>query len=106
MAWLILILAGLFEIGWALGLKVSEGFTRPVPTTWTIIAMIVSFALLGVAMKTIPASTAYGVWVGIGTVGTVILGAIFLDEPASVPRFVFTALIIVGVVGLKLTTTS
>lgn len=104
MAWLILILAGMFEIAWAIGLKFTDGFSRPIPTLATLVAMAISFGLLGVAMKTLPVSTAYGVWVGIGTVGTVILGALLLGEPTSVWRFVFLALIVIGIVGLKLTT--
>lgn len=104
MAWLILVVAGLFEIGWAIGLKYTEGFTRLMPTIWTIGAMVISFLLLGVAMKTLPAGTAYGVWVGIGTVGTVMLGALLLGEPASATRFLFVLLIIIGIAGLKATT--
>ncbi|OYP36349.1 quaternary ammonium compound efflux SMR transporter SugE [Rhodopirellula sp. MGV] len=103
MAWLLLVLAGLFEIVWAVGLKLSDGFSRPIPSLWTIAAMLISFSLLGVSMKTLPVGTAYGVWVGIGTVGTVIVGAIMFGEPASVLRMVFVVLIVIGIVGLKLT---
>ena len=102
MAWAILVLAGLFEVGWAIGLKYTEGFTRLGPSIWTVLAMIVSLWLLGIAMKTLPVGTAYGIWVGIGAVGTVILGIVLLKEPASIPRLVSVALIVAGIVGLKL----
>ena len=102
MNWAILIIAGLLEVGWAIGLKYTEGFTRLWPTVGTVASMILSLWLLGVAMKTIPLGTAYGVWVGIGAVGTVILGIVLLKEPASVPRLVSVALIVAGIVGLKL----
>ena len=104
MAWLILVLAGLFEVGWAIGLKYTEGFTRLWPTIWTVLAMIVSLGLLGIAMKSLPVGTAYSIWVGVGTVGTVILGVVLLGEPANAGRLVSVALIIVGIVGLKLAT--
>ncbi len=102
MAWLIVIVAGLFEIGWAIGLKYTDGFTRLWPTIGTAASMIVSLGLLGVAMKTLPVGTAYAVWVGVGAVGTVILGIVLLDEPANVARMISVALIIAGIVGLKL----
>ena len=104
MAWLILVLAGLFEVGWAIGLKYTEGFTRLWPTIWTVLAMIISLGLLGIAMKSLPVGTAYSIWVGVGTVGTVILGIVLLGEPANAGRLVSVALIIVGIVGLKLAT--
>jgi quaternary ammonium compound-resistance protein SugE len=102
MAWIVLFIAGLFETGWAIGLKYSEGFTRPWPTTWTILAMIVSLWLLGIAMKSLPVGTAYSVWVGIGAVGTVILGIVLFKEPAHAARMISVALIIAGIIGLKL----
>lgn len=104
MAWLILILAGIFEIGWAIGLKYTEGFTRVWPTVGTIAAMAISLALLGIAMKSLPVGTAYAVWVGVGTVGTVILGIVLLGEPANAMRLASVALIVLGIVGLKLAT--
>jgi quaternary ammonium compound-resistance protein SugE len=104
MAWVILVIAGLFEVGWAIGLKYTEGFTRFWPTAWTVVAMIVSLWLLGIAMKTLPVGTAYAVWVGVGSVGTVILGIVLLDEPAHAARLVSVALIIAGIIGLKLAT--
>ena len=104
MSWTILIIAGLFEVGWAIGLKYTEGFTRLWPTVGTVASMIISLWLLGIAMKTLPVGTAYGVWVGIGAVGTVILGIVLLKEPASMPRLVSVALIVAGIVGLKLST--
>ena len=102
MPWMILVLAGLFEVGWAVGLKYSEGFTRPGPTVWTVAAMAVSLWLLGVAMKDLPMGTAYSVWVGVGAVGTVILGIVLLDEPANAGRLISIGLILAGIIGLKL----
>jgi quaternary ammonium compound-resistance protein SugE len=102
MSWLLLILAGLFEIGWGIGLKYTEGFTRLWPSIGTALAMVVSLALLGVAMKSLPVGTAYAVWVGVGAVGTVILGIVLFGEPANTLRLVSVALIIGGIVGLKL----
>jgi quaternary ammonium compound-resistance protein SugE len=104
MAWLILVVAGLFEVGWAIGLKYSDGLTRPWPTTWTVLAMIASLWLLGIAMKSLPVGTAYSVWVGVGAVGTVLLGIALLKEPANAARLFSVALIIAGIVGLKLST--
>jgi quaternary ammonium compound-resistance protein SugE len=104
MAWVILVLAGLFEVGWAIGLKYTEGFTRTWPTVWTFAAMIISLWLLGIAMKSLPVGTAYAVWVGVGAVGTVILGIVLFGEPANAGRLVSVALIIVGIVGLKVAT--
>ncbi len=104
MNWVILILAGLFEIGWAIGLKYTEGFTRLWPSLATIAAMAISLGLLGIAMKSLPVGTAYAIWVGVGAVGTVIVGIILLDEPANVGRLLSLALILVGIIGLKLAT--
>jgi quaternary ammonium compound-resistance protein SugE len=102
MAWVYLFFAGLFEIGWAIGLKYTEGFTRIGPTLWTVASMIVSLALLGLALKTLPVGTGYAVWTGIGTVGTAILGMILLGEPATVLRLSCIGLILAGIAGLKL----
>jgi quaternary ammonium compound-resistance protein SugE len=104
MAWVILVVAGLFEIGWAIGLKYTEGLTRLWPTVWTVLAMIISVWLLGIAMKSLPVGTAYSVWVGVGAVGTVILGIVLLGEPANATRLISVALIIAGIIGLKLAT--
>ena len=102
MAWVILFFAGLFETGWAIGLKYTDGFTRLWPTVWTVFAMIVSLWLLGIAVKTLPVGTAYSVWVGVGAVGTVVLGIALLDEPANAARLISVGLIIAGIIGLKL----
>jgi quaternary ammonium compound-resistance protein SugE len=104
MSWLLLFLSGLFEAGWAIGLKVSEGLTRPLPTVLTLAGMIASFVLLSLAARSIPVGTAYAVWVGIGTIGATALGIIFYAEPISPARIASLALIIAGIVGLKLTT--
>lgn len=104
MAWMLLIIAGLFEIGWAIGLKYTDGFTRPLPTAGTIAAMVISVWLLGIAMKTLPVGTAYSVWVGVGAAGTVILGIILFKEPANALRLASIALVIAGIVGLKVAT--
>ncbi|THF55384.1 quaternary ammonium compound efflux SMR transporter SugE [Pseudothauera rhizosphaerae] len=104
MNWVILIVAGLFEIGWAVGLKYTEGFTRPWPTAGTVFAMIVSLGLLGVAMKSLPVGTAYAIWVGVGTVGTAVLGIALLGEAANLLRLLSLGLIVTGIVGLKLAT--
>lgn len=101
MAWLLLLIAGLLEICWAVGLKYTEGFTRPLPTLLTVTAMIVSIGLLGLAVRTLPIGTAYTVWTGIGAVGTVLAGIILLNEPASAPRIACIALIVAGIMGLK-----
>ena len=101
MAWILLTLAGLFEIGWAIGLKYTEGFTRPMPTILTATAMVISVVLLGLAVRSLPVGTAYAVWTGIGTVGTVILGIVLFAEPASALRLGCIAMIIAGIVGLK-----
>lgn len=102
MPWIILLLAGVFEIGWAIGLKYTEGFTRPWPTLGTVAAMAISLALLGVAMKSLPVGTAYAVWVGVGAVGTAILGIVLLGEPSNPGRLVSLGLIVLGIIGLKL----
>jgi quaternary ammonium compound-resistance protein SugE len=106
MTWLILVLAGLFEMGWAIGLKYSQGFSRLGPTLWTVAAMIISLWLLGIAMKTLPVGTAYSVWVGVGAAGTVILGMVLFGEPANLARLISVALIIAGIIGLKLASNS
>lgn len=102
MAWFLLIVAGLFEVGWAIGLKYTEGFTRLWPSLGTAAAMLVSLGLLGLAMKSLPVGTAYAVWVGVGAVGTVILGVVLFGEPMGTLRLVSVVLIIAGLVGLKL----
>ncbi|WP_407352515.1 quaternary ammonium compound efflux SMR transporter SugE [Luteimonas sp. R10] len=104
MHWFILIAAGLFEIGWAIGLKYTEGFTRLWPTVGTVLAMAISLGLLGIAMKSLPVGTAYAVWVGVGAVGTAILGIVLMGEPANAGRIVSLALILAGIIGLKLAT--
>lgn len=98
-----LLVAGLFEVVWAIGLKYTEGFTRFWPSVGTVAAMVASVGLLGLAMRTVPVGTAYAVWTGIGAVGTVVLGMVLLGEPASVTRLVCVGLIVAGIVGLKLT---
>lgn len=102
MAWVILIIAGLFEVSWAIGLKYTEGFTRLWPTVGTVLSMIVSLWLLGIAMKSLPLGTAYAVWVGVGAVGTAILGIILLGESANFWRLFSLGLIVAGIIGLKL----
>ena len=104
MAWVTLVVAGMFEIGWAIGLKYTEGLTRLWPTVWTVLSMIISLWLLGIAMTSLPVGTAYSVWVGVGAVGTVILGIVLLGEPANAARLISVALIIAGIIGLKLAT--
>jgi quaternary ammonium compound-resistance protein SugE len=104
MAWFILFIAGLMEIGWAIGLKYTEGFTRLVPSVLTLAAMLISIVLLGLALKTLPVGTAYAVWTGIGAVGTAILGIVLLGDPATVARLASIGLIVAGIVGLKLVT--
>ena len=102
MSWLILLLAGLFEVVWAIGLKYTDGFTRLWPSVGTLTAMLISVLLLGVAMKQLPVGTAYAVWVGVGAVGTVILGIMLFNEPATMARLASMGLIVAGIVGLKL----
>ncbi len=104
MNWIILLTAGLFEIAWAIGLKYTEGFTRLWPTVGTLAAMAISVWMLGIAMKSLPVGTAYAIWVGVGAVGTVILGVVLFDEPVNALRIGSVALIILGLVGLKLAT--
>jgi quaternary ammonium compound-resistance protein SugE len=103
MAWVALFLAGVLEIGWAVGLKYTEGFTRPGPTLATAASLIASMGLLGLALRTLPLGTAYAVWTGIGTVGTAIVGMLLFREPASAPRVLCIAVIVAGIIGLKLT---
>lgn len=103
MAWVYLVLAGILEIVWAVGLKWSEGFTKPGPSVVTGIALVASFWLLALALRTIPLGTGYAVWVGIGAVGATVLGMIVFDEPASLVRVGCVGLIVAGIVGLKLT---
>ena len=102
MHWGILVLAGLFEVGWAVGLKYTHGFTRLVPTVLTVASIIVSMGLLGIALRALPIGTAYAIWTGIGTVGTAVLGILLFGEPATVLRLVCIGLIVSGIVGLKL----
>ena len=106
MSWLVLILAGLFEIGWAIGLKYTQGFSRLWPTVGTVGAMVISLALLGVAMRDLPVGTAYAVWTGIGAVGTVLLGIFLFGEPAAPGRLISIALILAGIIGLKVVSPS
>ena len=106
MNWVILLVAGLCEIAWAIGLKYSAGFTRLWPTLGTVIAMLISVVLLGIAMKTLPVGTAYAVWVGVGAIGTAILGIVLFGEAASTARLFSLALILAGIVGLKLSSPS
>jgi quaternary ammonium compound-resistance protein SugE len=102
MAWIYLFFAGLLEIGWAIGLKYTEGFSRPLPTALTIASMIASIVLLGIALKSLPVGTAYAVWTGIGTIGTALLGIYLLGEPATLLRLACIGLILCGIIGLKL----
>ena len=102
MAWIYLAIAGLFEVGWAIGLKYTQGFTRLVPTVLTVASMVVSLGLLGLALKSLPVGTAYAIWTGIGTIGTAILGIVLLGEPANALRLACIGLIVAGIVGLKL----
>ncbi|PTS82594.1 MULTISPECIES: quaternary ammonium compound efflux SMR transporter SugE [unclassified Caulobacter] len=104
MAWIILFVAGLFEIGWAVGLKFTEGFTRPLPTVLTAVSLVLSMGLLGWAVKTLPLGTAYAVWTGIGAVGTAIVGIVVFKEPATAARLACLTLIVAGILGLKLFT--
>lgn len=104
MAWIILFIAGLFEIGWAVGLKYTEGFTKLVPTVLTGISLVLSMGLLGWAVKTLPLGTAYAVWTGVGAVGTAIVGIVLFKEPATAARLVCLGLIVAGILGLKVFT--
>jgi len=101
MSWIILFFAGLFEVGWAVGLKYTDGFTRPLPTVLTVAAMAISLGLLGLAMKELPLGTAYAIWTGVGAVGTVIAGIILFGESMALIRLASVALIITGMIGLK-----
>lgn len=101
MSWIILFFAGLFEVGWAVGLKYTDGFSKPLPTALTIAAMAISLGLLGLAMKALPLGTAYAIWTGVGAVGTVIAGIILFGESMALVRLVSVALIVTGLVGLK-----
>lgn len=103
MAWVLLIIAGLLEVGWAIGLKYTDGFTKIVPTVLTILAIIASMGLLGKAAQTLPIGTAYGVWVGIGAVGAAILGIVLFKEPVTPLRLVFMIMMIVSIIGMKAT---
>ncbi|SFV12471.1 quaternary ammonium compound-resistance protein SugE [Methylobacterium sp. 174MFSha1.1] len=102
MAWILLLVAGLFEIGWAIGLKYTDGFTRPLPSLLTGLSMVASVVLLGMALRTLPVGTAYAVWTGIGTVGTALLGIALFGEPATAARLACIGLIVAGILGLKL----
>lgn len=104
MNWVILLFAGVFEIGWAVGLKYTDGFSRLWPTVGTALSMLISLGLLGVALKTLPLGTAYAVWVGVGAVGTAVLGIVLFDEPATTMRLLSLATVVAGLVGLKLAT--
>ncbi|AKH19356.1 quaternary ammonium compound efflux SMR transporter SugE [Sedimenticola thiotaurini] len=106
MSWLILVIAGLFEVGWAVGLKYTDGFSRFWPSLWTLLSMIVSIWLLSVAMKVLPVGTAYPIWVGVGAIGTVVLGIVLMGEAVNALRLVSILLIIVGIVGLKISSVS
>jgi len=104
MAWIILFIAGLFEIGWAVGLKYTEGFTRPVPMALTAASFVLSLGLLGWVLKTLPLGTAYAVWTGVGAVGTAIVGIVVFKEPATAARLACLTLIVAGILGLKVFT--
>lgn len=102
MAWLYLFVAGLFEVGWAIGLKYTEGFTRLWPSVWTLVALAVSMVLLALAVKELPIGTAYAVWTGVGAVGTALLGILLFGEPGDLPRLLCIGLIVAGILGLKI----
>lgn len=102
MSWIILFVAGLFEVAWAVGLKYTDGFSRPLPTALTVAAMLISIGLLGLAMKELPLGTAYAIWTGVGAVGTVIAGIILFGEAVTLIRLGSVALIVCGLIGLKL----
>lgn len=106
MSWFLVFVSGLLEVGWAIGLKASAGLTRPLPTALTIAGMLASFALLSIAVRQLPIGTAYAVWVGIGAVGTAVLGMLIYNEPASALRLGCLALVIAGIIGLKATAIS
>jgi quaternary ammonium compound-resistance protein SugE len=104
MAWIVLFVAGLLEVGWAIGLKYTDGFTRLWPTVGTVAAMVVSLFLLGLALRSLPVGTAYAIWTGVGTIGTALLGIVLFGESAAAARLLCIALIVAGIVGLKLVT--
>lgn len=104
MAWMILAIAGLFETAWAVGLKYSESFTKPLPSVITIVCLAISMVLLGYALRSLPLGTAYAVWTGIGAVGAVIAGIFLFHEPVAGPRLFFAGLVVVGIIGLKYAT--
>lgn len=106
MAWVVLFVAGLLEVAWAVGLKYTAGFTRPLPSLGVAVSLVASVVLLGISLKTLPLGTAYAVWTGIGTVGTALLGILLFREPATAVRLVCITLILAGIVGLKLATPS
>jgi quaternary ammonium compound-resistance protein SugE len=105
MAWVVLIVAGILEVGWAVGLKYTDGFTRPLPSVLTAAAIVASMGLLSLAARTLPIGTAYAVWVGIGAVGAAVLGMVLFDEPRNPGRLFFLALLVISIVGLRVTTT-
>lgn len=102
-AWLVLVVAGLFETAWAVGLKYADGFTRLIPSVLTVVALAISMVLLATAVRTLPIGTAYAVWVGIGALGAAVLGVLLFGEPLTLPRAAFLALLLVSIVGLRLT---
>jgi len=104
MAWIYLFIAGVLEIGWAIGLKYTEGFTKPIPTVLTVSCIIVSFAFLGLALKTLPVGTAYAIWTGVGAVGTAVLGIYLFGDSANLARLISIAVIVAGIIGLKFAT--
>lgn len=106
MAWFLVVISGLLEVGWAIGLKYSQGFSRPLPSVLTVLGMLASFALLTIAVRQLPIGTAYAMWVGIGAVGTALLGIVIFREPASAARLLCLVLVVAGIIGLKLTTPS
>ena len=106
MSWILLVIAGLLETGWAIGLKYTEGFTKPLPTALTVAAIVASMVLLGLAVRDLPVGTAYAVWVGIGAFGTAVLGIVLFGEPATPGRLFFLALLAVAIAGLKVTAVS
>jgi quaternary ammonium compound-resistance protein SugE len=103
MAWIVLFFAGILETGWAVGLKYTDGFTRPLPSVLTVLAIVASMVLLSFAMRTLPIGTAYAVWVGIGAIGAALLGILLFDEPRNISRLFFLGLLVVSIVGLMLT---
>lgn len=103
MAWVMLVIAGLFEVAWSIGLKYTEGFTRVVPTVLTLVALAASMVLLSLSVRTLPIGTAYAVWVGIGALGAAVLGIVLFHEPVNPARVFFLALLLVAIIGLKIT---